>query len=69
MKIDWLDDLLRYNLAAVPDPGTLVLIGTGVAGLGALWRRYVRRRGTRHETEPSDGNSSTVPDRPSPEAR
>jgi hypothetical protein len=65
--MDGLDDLVRYHLAAVPDPGTLVLIGTGVAGLGVLWRRLVRWRGTRQETEPPDGKSSGAPKGSSPD--
>jgi PEP-CTERM motif len=64
-----LDELVRYSLAAVPDPGTLVLIGTGAAGLGALWRRYVRWRGTRQDPASRDGNSATPPTASSPSSK
>jgi Ice-binding-like/PEP-CTERM motif len=28
------------DLAAVPEPSTLLLFGSSLAGVGALWRRY-----------------------------
>jgi PEP-CTERM motif len=57
-----LEELVRYNLATVPDPGTLVLIGSGVAGLGALWRRFVRRRAVSQDADSRDTTPTSVPD-------
>jgi hypothetical protein len=65
-KMDEFGELLHYHLAAVPDLAMLVLIGTGVAGLGMLWRRYVHRRGTRHEGAPRGRKPSAVRNGSSP---
>jgi hypothetical protein len=62
-----LADLLRYNLATVPYPAMLVFIGTGVAGLGLLWRRYAQRRGTRRQIEPHGRKPSSTPNESAPD--
>ena len=36
-------DLGKLTLNFVPEPGTLLLLGSGVAGLAALGRRRMRR--------------------------
>jgi PEP-CTERM motif len=64
--MDGFGNLLRYHLAGVPDPAMLVLIGTGVAGLGLLWRRYVHRRAARPEGAPRNPKSSAVRNGSSP---
>jgi CHRD domain/PEP-CTERM motif len=34
---------IRGQLQLVPEPGTLFLLGSGLAGLGIAWRRFPRR--------------------------
>ena len=38
------NDVLDGNLTAVPEPGTLMLLGSGVVGLGLTWRRKFGRK-------------------------
>lgn len=42
---------VNYNLTAVPEPATMILLGTGLAGIAARGRK--RRRARRAEREPS----------------
>lgn len=57
---DWNPD----NVASVPEPGTFLLIGPGLAGI-ALLRNKAQIEGRKHQGDPSATHSIRIPHRSS----